>query len=104
MNRDTLAEWRSHILARRVVVSGGGPPCETWSASRWAEGKGPPPLRTHDQFGGKTAVTERQMEQLWVGNALYHAMLELFAAHMQAGTSCWLEHPQPCGWRLQAVS
>eukprot|EP00959_Pyramimonas_sp_CCMP1952_P159450 3334977-Pyramimonas_sp.AAC.1 len=44
------------------------------------------------------------MEQLWVGNALCHAMLELFAAHMQAGASRWLGHPQLCEWRLQAVS
>eukprot|EP00959_Pyramimonas_sp_CCMP1952_P353771 7411869-Pyramimonas_sp.AAC.1 len=55
MNRDTLAVWKSRILARRAVVSGGGPPRETWSASRWAGGQGPPQLRTHDQCWGKTA-------------------------------------------------
>eukprot|EP00959_Pyramimonas_sp_CCMP1952_P163417 3416438-Pyramimonas_sp.AAC.1 len=63
MNRGTLEEWETRILTRQVVVSGGGPPCETWSASRWAEGQGPPPLRTHGQFWGETAVTERQIEQ-----------------------------------------
>eukprot|EP00959_Pyramimonas_sp_CCMP1952_P471712 9498852-Pyramimonas_sp.AAC.1 len=81
MNRDTLAAWRSRILARRMVVSGGGPPRETWSASRLADGPDPPPLRTHDQFLGKTAGSERQREHLWVGNALCHAMHELFALH-----------------------
>eukprot|EP00959_Pyramimonas_sp_CCMP1952_P381565 7995238-Pyramimonas_sp.AAC.1 len=44
------------------------------------------------------------MEQLRVGNALHHTTLEQVAAHMQAGASCWLEPPQPCEWRLQAVS
>eukprot|EP00959_Pyramimonas_sp_CCMP1952_P029030 609025-Pyramimonas_sp.AAC.1 len=31
-------------------------------------------------------------------------MVELFAVHMEVGTACWMEHPQPCGRRLQAVS
>ena len=104
MNSSTLALWIQHVKARRVVVSGGGPPCETWSAVRWAPGTGPPPLRTHDHYWGKPDLTKRQMDQVFVGNSLLSAVVALFAAHMAAGTSCWQEHPVPADWELRAVS
>eukprot|EP00959_Pyramimonas_sp_CCMP1952_P397912 8337439-Pyramimonas_sp.AAC.1 len=63
MRSQTLEVWKEHIRARRVVRSGGGPPCETWSAIRWARDMGPPPLRSHDDFWGMLAITPRQMEQ-----------------------------------------
>eukprot|EP00959_Pyramimonas_sp_CCMP1952_P359111 7519169-Pyramimonas_sp.AAC.1 len=40
----TLLEWAEHIRCHRVINTGGGPPCETWSAARWHEGGPPPPL------------------------------------------------------------
>ena len=104
MRRETLEVWKGHIYAKRVVLSGGGPPCETWSAIRWAPDAGPPPLRSHDDFWGLLAITPRQMEQLRVGNELLGAMIELFAAHLTVGTCCWMEHPMPAGWRQEAVS
>ena len=46
----SILEWVDHIRARRVINTGGGPPCETWSASRWHEG-GPPPSGLPIIFG-----------------------------------------------------
>eukprot|EP00959_Pyramimonas_sp_CCMP1952_P297670 6227096-Pyramimonas_sp.AAC.1 len=86
MRREPLEVWKEHIRARRVVLSGGGTPCETWSTVRWAPNMGPLPLRSHDDIWGLLVVTPRQIEQLRVGNELLGAMIELFAVHLTVGT------------------
>jgi len=99
----TIDTWADHILSRRVWNTGGGPPCETWSAARWLEG-GPPPLRTHEWFWGIPGVTDRQALQLDIGNILLQNLVFLLGCHMVAGTSGWGEHPLPPYWRPQAPS
>ena len=92
------------MRAKRVALSGGGPPCVTWAAMRWAADGGPPPLRPRDDLRGPLAVAPRQMEQLRVGNELLGAMFELFGVHSSVGARCWMERPVPASWRLAAVS
>ena len=58
MCRATLETWKEHIRAKRVVLSGGGPPCETWAAIRCTGDGAPPPLRSHDEFWGKLASSD----------------------------------------------
>eukprot|EP00959_Pyramimonas_sp_CCMP1952_P227137 4749197-Pyramimonas_sp.AAC.1 len=83
MSPGAIAVWKEHIRAKRVVLSGGGPAREAWSAIRRAPDKGPQPLRSRDDYWGLLAVTPRQQEQLRVGNELLGAMIELFGVHMQ---------------------
>ena len=104
MDASVLDEWVEHVRSRRAVCSGGGPPCETWSAARWAPGKGPPPLRSDEFFWGVPWTTARQADQLRVGNRLLHAVATLLAEHIAAGTSAWMEHPQPAEWEMKAAS
>ena len=59
MKSHNLATFTAVIYSRHVIVSGGGPPCETWSAARWSDDSGPPPLRTHDSYWGIKDATER---------------------------------------------
>ena len=64
MKSKSLAKFTTAVYARQVIMSGGGPPCETWSASRWSDLPGPPPLRTHDAYWGIKVATERRRMQL----------------------------------------
>ena len=99
----TILEWVEHIRCHRVINSGGGPPCETWSASRWHEG-GPPPLRSMQNVWGIPNISRRQSEQVRVGSQLYYALVRLMAEHLRAGTSGWLEHPASPTWARGAPS
>ena len=104
MKSASLATFTAAVYSRQVILSGGGPPCETWSASRWSDLPGPPPLRTHDEYWGIKLATARQRLQLLVGNALLQAMVLLMGAHLCAGSAAWMEHSIPAHWRAQAVT
>eukprot|EP00959_Pyramimonas_sp_CCMP1952_P121546 2541572-Pyramimonas_sp.AAC.1 len=104
MRQDSLMVFHGGILKRQIMVSGGGPPYETWSAARWSEQPGPPPLRSHDHFWGVAHAAPQQRVQLAVGNALMQSMVLLLAAHLAAGAAGWSGHPIPCSWRLAAVT
>ena len=101
---DSLAIWSGHVLAKRIILTGGGPPSETWSPARWTDSPGPPPIRTHEAFWGICAATARQARQLHIGNTLLIALATLLGLHAQVGTSGWMEHPLPCEWEARAPS
>eukprot|EP00959_Pyramimonas_sp_CCMP1952_P194252 4062222-Pyramimonas_sp.AAC.1 len=100
---DLQATSDIQVRHRRVWVTGGGPPCETWSAARWNDG-GPPPLRTQSYIWGVPWCTEAQHMQARTGNLLLFTITQLLAEHIRAGTCGWIEHPPPALWRPQAPS
>eukprot|EP00959_Pyramimonas_sp_CCMP1952_P008922 186457-Pyramimonas_sp.AAC.1 len=102
----TIQEWSEHFRHHRVWITGGVPPCETWSAARWNDG-GPPCAYTiiHVTYmWGMPWCTEAQHMQVRTGNLLLFTIAQLLAEHIRAGTCGWIEHPPPALWRPQAPS
>lgn len=72
LQEDTQQLWLR--LARDGLAEGmlAGPPCETWSVAREADGmspkKGPRPLRTEEAPWGLLDLVTREFQQLDVGN------------------------------------
>ena len=64
MRADSLQVFTNGIKSRQVVLTGEGPPCETWSAARWSDHPGPPPLRTHDEYWSIKLATPAQCDQV----------------------------------------
>eukprot|EP00959_Pyramimonas_sp_CCMP1952_P459745 9478744-Pyramimonas_sp.AAC.1 len=95
-----------------------GPPCETWSIARFREpvqgargprARPPRPLRLASQLWGLPFVSERESDQLSLGNRLLRTTLEFAVV-------CWrllipevVEHPAepwsppeaPSSWHLE---
>ena len=112
--------WLRQVLSGMVLATLAGPPCETWSISRWRQledGGGPRPLRsTEDLFyfiWSLTPLRIRELRQTTVGNKLLQFALLMMGAHAVSSTLGILEHPsapdaKPQGvpasiWRLPIV-
>ena len=78
----------------------GGPPCETWSVSRWRyydTGEGPQPLRSGEdtikEIWGWATLRIRDLRQLIAANALLLFTLRLFVTQLLSGGGGLIEHP-----------
>ena len=120
LNSDVQAFWLDKTLRGLVYATVAGPPCESWSISRWRQledGQGPRPVRSAaDLFyliWSLNPLKIRELRQTSVGNLLLQFSLLMMAAHCVTNTLGILEHPsapptKPAGippsiWRLPVV-
>ena len=88
-----------------------GPPCESWSVARETDDDGPRPLRDAIKLSGKDALTQRELKQISIGNALLGATLRLFLEALLSCTFALVEHPAdpvhkpwaPSIWKLPLI-
>ena len=115
-NPGSLKLWIDMILAGIVILTPGGPPCETWSAVKALQlydkdgspRKGPRPLRDDDSFWGLECLNRQKRKSVDLGNALVRAMTTLFYASARTcNSACIMEHPAqprninpPSSWKL----
>ena len=114
------AYWLEKALLGLVYATVAGPPCETWSISRWRQlenGEGPRPVRSaadlYSLIWSLCPLRIRELRQTSVGNQLLQFSLLMMAAHCVTNTLGLLEHPsappaKPAGippsiWRLPVV-
>ena len=112
--------WLRMVVSGMVLATLAGPPCETWSISRWRQledGSGPRPLRSTDDLHlliwSLTPLRIRELRQTTVGNKLLQFAILMMGGHAISGTLGILEHPsapdaRPTGvpasiWRLPIV-
>eukprot|EP00438_Fugacium_kawagutii_P022544 Skav206054 [mRNA] locus=scaffold587:310380:319699:- [translate_table: standard] len=89
--------WLERVRSGQVVAAGGGPPCETFTAARYAE-DGPRPVRSAAYPYGLPNLTAKEWKQVKVGTALVHFLLELLLELAWRGGCGWCEHPQWPVW------
>ena len=97
---DVQTFWLRKVAEGLILVTVAGPPCETWSVSRWRqlEGDGGPRLvrSTEDLFSliwSITLLPIRELRQTTVGNKLLQFALLMMAADAISDTIGLLEHP-----------
>ena len=116
MKRTTQEQWLYHAKCGRLHSVVAGPPCETWSISRWRwflDGKGPRPIRKAECVWGLEVLRLRELKQLITGNCLLFFALLMAVAQMIAGNLAFIEHPSaadlrpeglpPSIWRLDVM-
>lgn len=97
LKEDTQELWLR--VARMGLAEGllAGPPCETWSVAREADGMapatGPRPLRTATSPWGMLDLTPREFQQVDVGNRLMIFALRICLVQASKGKFSLLEHP-----------
>eukprot|EP00438_Fugacium_kawagutii_P029609 Skav235423 [mRNA] locus=scaffold924:557213:560458:- [translate_table: standard] len=104
--------WLDRVRSGQVIAAGGGPPCETYTAARLAEG-GPRPVRSAQHLYGCPHLTRREWKQVNIGTTLVHFILRLALELAWRGGAAWAEHPQwplwaahcqpPSIWSMRAV-
>ena len=96
-NPDTQKKWLSLAYAGIIVSAVLGPPCNTWSVSRWralwALDNGPRPLRFLDQYFGASSLSLKELKQVILGNSLLFFALSMVFALGLTGRVAFLEHP-----------
>ena len=96
MDRANQDFWLLQAKCGRLHAVVSGPPCETWSVSRWryyVEATGPRPLRLPGAEWGLATLKLRELRQILTGNALLHLALLMAAAQLLAGNITITEHP-----------
>ena len=97
LQHDTQQLWLK--IAREGLVEGllAGPPCETWTVAREADGMapehGPRPLRTAAEPWGLVDLTQREFLQIDVGNQLMIFAIRICLIQAIQGKFSLLEHP-----------
>ena len=96
---DTQERWLTFL--KRATVAGVyfGPPCNTWSVSRWravsCDDGGPRPIRTLQHPFGLLALRLRELKEVILGNSLlFFAILAALIQGLMARVSV-IEHPEP---------
>ena len=90
-------------IAREGLVEGllAGPPCETWSVAREADGmapeRGPRPLRTAIEPWGLIDLSQRESLQIDAGNQLMIFAIRICLTQALQGKFSLLEHPDDPG-------
>ena len=96
-NHDTQQKWLGLAYAGIIVSAVMGPPCNTWSVSRWralwALDNGPRPLRFLDQYFGAPSLRLTELKQVILGNSLLFFALSMVFALGLTGRVAVLEHP-----------
>ena len=106
LDRESQTYWLSLSKQGAIHFVYGGPPCETWSVSRWRfydTGEGPAPLRSgediYEEIWGWKTLRLRDIQQILCSNALLLFMLTIFVTQMIAGGGALMEHPARPGHR-----
>ena len=89
--------WVRLILARKVVASHGGPPCESFTLARWkphGKGGGPRPLRSRQFPWGLPYRKLREVCQMMLGSTLFARVYYLLLLTYACGGAFTLEHPK----------
>lgn len=114
------AFWIRAALSGKIFAVVAGPPCETWSISRWRwlrDGTGPRPVRSTNciwtTIWGIAILKLRELKQVSTGNRLLHFALVMMVAQAATGGMGFLEHPEepdpqpeglpPSIWKLPIV-
>ena len=96
-NPSTQKRWLSLAYAGIIIAAVLGPPCNTWSVSRWrallADDGGPRPVRYLDCYFGAASLSLREVLQVALGNALLFFSLDFVFALGITQRVCVLEHP-----------
>lgn len=106
------ARWIDFISRAMVCAAYFGPPCSTWSVSRWryyTEGDdGPRPTRSMQQPYGLPTLRLRELRDTLLGNILLLFSFTVLLLQLHFGRVCVIEHPGPrhtstvpCIWTLQ---
>ena len=100
LDQKTQDFWADLCIRGGVHFAFGGPPCESWSVSRWRyhdSQEGPRPLRSGDdkiyEIWGWTVLKIKEILQLLCANSLLLYMLRIFICQLCAGGGALLEHP-----------
>ena len=94
----SLRWWKQRALSGQLASIGGGPPCETYTAARQADGLGPRPVRSASEPRGLPGLTLREWQQIQIGDRLLRFLLEMLVLMALMGYSGFIEHPQFPTW------
>ena len=109
-------KWISLALTGAIISALLGPPCNTWSVSRWRSlqglDRGPRPVRFQDSVFGAKSLRLREIRQVLLGNALLFFAFDMVLALGLLKRVAILEHPDipmkddniPTIWRTGAFS
>ena len=113
---EALKWWQSRAASGQLVCTGGGPPCETYTAARFhaiGDEAGPRPLRSGAHLTGLPALTRKEQAQVWIGDCLLRFLIDMLSIMAALGMSGFLEHPQfptwcghmdpPSVWAMDAI-
>ena len=123
MRESTSSFWLTAIRSGYVIALLAGPPCESWSRARGVQLPehtsstgmsrlhGPRIIRDINNLWGKTCVTLRELQQLFVGNSLLGFTILAFLELSLVNGFGMIEHPaEPSDdseaasiWRLPLV-
>lgn len=109
----TQRRWLTFVADSDVVAIYVGPPCSTWSVSRWRfyteQDQGPRPIRTLEAPFGIDSCRLSEIKDLLLGNTLLFFALSVLAVQASLCRIGVLEHPAPkdrsffpCVWELPA--
>ena len=92
-------QWLDFILRACVAAVFIGPPCSTWSASRWRyylqNDEGPRPTRNASLPFGFPSLRLREIRDVILGNVLLLFALDVLLLQLILGRICVIEHPAP---------
>lgn len=105
--------WIAFLTRACVIAAYIGPPCSTWSISRWrfctCMDDGPRPVRSRLQPFGLTTLRLREVRENILGNKLLFFAFDVMLRQLLQGRVCLIEHPEPrdvsqfpCIWMLKA--
>lgn len=105
--------WISFLLRSCVIAAYIGPPCSTWSISRWryytCADNGPRPIRSRLLPFGLPSLRLRELRENILGNKLLFFSFDVMLCQILTGRVCMIEHPEPrdverfpCIWMLKA--
>ena len=102
--------WIEKLKAGYVLGFTIGPPCETYSRSRFRRELGPPPIRSEKYPWGIKGISHRHHLQVDLSNGFVQYALLLMLHAVIFGVRGLLEHPGPykeedslCIWELMAT-
>ena len=96
--RDIQSKWIDFVKRATVVGVYFGPPCNTWSISRWRAlsiDDGPRPVRSVNNPLGLPSLRIKEIRDVILGNRLLFFALELTLIQAMLSRIAVLEHPAP---------
>ena len=91
--------WLSFLLRACVSAVFIGPPCSTWSVSRWRyylhDDEGPRPTRSAAEPFGFQSLRLKELRDILLGNVLLLFAFDLLLVQLTLGRICVIEHPAP---------
>ena len=80
-----------------------GPPCSTWSAARFSEKPGPPPLRSRLKPWGISGLPQKHHKQVQEANIMMMASLDILDAFFSRSLPGAKEHPEHIREELPSI-